>query len=117
MKYKRHFVMSKFVNREHLLESKVKYLEAEVDNTLQRLHMAKRRAREDKVKLRNIIATYQSTHVEIAKAFTTINGKHRHGVCPKCLMNGDVTPMEFREIFAGYSVLPVHIQRYCPRGH
>ena len=37
-----------------------KYLE-----TLDRLHMAKRRAREDKVKLRNVIASYRESHEEL----------------------------------------------------
>lgn len=55
MKYKVDFVMSKHVTREELLESKVKYLEAEVDNGLQRLHQCKRRNREDKIELRKTI--------------------------------------------------------------
>lgn len=66
MKYKRLFVMSKFVTMEDLLKAKVKYLESEVDHALQRLHRCKRRSREDKVRLRNTIATMETSimHME-----------------------------------------------------
>jgi hypothetical protein len=47
--------MSKYLTMEDLLRAKVKYLESECDNALDRLHQCKRRNREDKVKLRNTI--------------------------------------------------------------
>lgn len=117
MKYKVDFVMSKHVTREELLESKVKYLEAEVDNALLRLHQCKRRNREDKVRLRKVIGSYRSNLRVSAKIFNAINGKHKHGVCPRCLLNGDVTPMVHKEIYAGSFEFPIYTQRCCPKGH
>ena len=60
MRYKESFVMSKYVNMESLLRAKVNYLEEQYDHVLQRLHDCKRDNREDKVKLRNVIATSES---------------------------------------------------------
>ena len=65
MRYKEDFVMSKYVTMEELLRAKVKYLESECDNALDRLHQCKRRNREDKVKLRNIIGKCKKEYYEL----------------------------------------------------
>ena len=93
------------------------YYRKKYEETLDRLHQCKRRNREDKVKLRNTITTYREGHMELAKFVNAVLKDYPHGICERCLDDGDIVAMECKEIFAGRLEFPIFTQRYCTRGH